>query len=187
VWRTRVVYAGGEISRPTYRAMGDHTECFQVDFDPAAVSYEELLSLFWQSHDPTRAAWKTQYASLVLAHDDAQLAVAQQSARRYEASLGMPVATRIERLGEAWMAEDYHQKYYLRNDRTLMPEFRAMYRSDAGFVASTAAMRVNGYLAGNGARAQLEQEIDVLGLSEKGRAYLRAQVEGGRFGSGCAL
>jgi peptide-methionine (S)-S-oxide reductase len=167
--------------------MGDHTECFQVDFDPSVVSYEELLGLFWQSHDPTRASWKTQYASLVLAHDDAQLTAARESARRYERTFGGAVVTRIALLGEAWMAEDYHQKYYLRNDRTLMPEFRAMYPRDADFVASTAAMRANGYLAGNGGKAQLDGEIDLLGLSDKGREHLRSKVSGGLFGGGCAL
>ena len=77
---TRVGYAGGTIEHPTYRAMGDHTECFQVDFDPEVVTYEDLLELFWQSHDPFAPAYKTQYASLVLASDEEQLAVARASA-----------------------------------------------------------------------------------------------------------
>ena len=102
--------------------MGDHTECFQVDFDPTEVSYEDLLELFWTSHDPTRPAFKTQYASLVLAHDDEQLETARASAERLSALVKRPIATSIDRFDRFWMAEDYHQKYYLRNDRRLFSE-----------------------------------------------------------------
>jgi peptide methionine sulfoxide reductase MsrA len=61
--------------------MGDHTESFQVDFDPAVVSYGDLLEMFWQSHDPTRAAYSRQYASLVLTHSYEQLASPESAAR----------------------------------------------------------------------------------------------------------
>jgi len=153
--------------------MGDHTECFQVEFDPSVVPYEDLLEIFWQSHDPTRAAWKTQYASLVLAADDSQLAAARDSAGNYERLFGSRVATRIEPLGEFWMAEDYHQKYYLRNDKLLMREFRAFYPREADLVASTAAARVNGYLNG-GQCNRLDRDLPVLGLSEQSAAHLRS-------------
>ena len=122
--------------------MGDHTECFEVDFDPAAVSYDDLLELFWTSHDATRPAWKTQYASLVLARDEEQLGAARASAERFSAIVARPVATRIERLDRFWLAEDYHQKYYLRNDRVLYGELRAAYPAEEHFVASTAAARM---------------------------------------------
>ncbi len=177
MWRTRVGYAGGDSADPTYRRIGDHTECFQVDFDPNAVSYEELLELSLTSHDPTRAAFKQQYASLVLAHDEAQLAAARAVAARFEAGLGRKLATRIEPLKRFYPAEDYHQKYYLRNDRTLMADFRAMFGDDeTAFRESAAASRVNGYVAGGGTRAQLGREIDLLGLSEKGAAQLTSRA-----------
>ncbi len=158
-------YAGGEIDQPTYRRIGDHTECFEVDFDPAVVSYEDLLELFWQSHDPTKAAWKTQYASLLLVSGDEQLAAARASAGRYERLLGVRVHTRIEPLTRFWMAEDYHQKYYLRQDRLLMKEFHGFYPRESDFVASTAAARVNGYLAGAAPAARLARDLEGLGLS----------------------
>lgn len=175
MWRTRVGYAGGEMARPTYRTMGDHTECFQVDFDPAVVSYDTLLEEFWLSHDATHSAWKTQYASLVLTHDDRQLEAARASAARYESALGVSVATRIQPVGEFWMAEDYHQKYYLRNDRLLMGEMRAAYRDERGFVDSTAAARINGYLGGAASCAGLEETLPVLGLSSHGADHLRTR------------
>ncbi len=94
-----------------------------MDFDAAVVSYEELLQLFWQSHDPVRPAFKTQYASLVLAHDTAQLASARHSARGLEAVLSRRLATRIEMLNRFWLAEDYHQKYEWKHSPELLREF----------------------------------------------------------------
>ena len=92
---------------------------------------------------------------------------------RIEAVLGRPVVTRIELLDRFYPAEDYHQKYRLRNTPALMQEFKAMYPADADFVESTAAARVNGYLDGSGTGCgNLRAEIGSFGLSESGRAYL---------------
>ncbi len=185
MWRTRVGYAGGTTTDPTYRSIGDHTECFEVDFDPAAVSYEDLLALFWQSHNPTRGAYSTQYASLVLAHSDEHLAAARASAENFEQAVGRKVLTRIEPLRRFYLAEGYHQKYRLRNDRQLMAEFSAMYPNDLEFVDSTAAARVNGYLDGEGSAARLAREIDGFGLTDEGRQRLTSRV--GRSGGPGAL
>lgn len=125
--------------------MGDHSECIQLDFDPQTVSYEELLDVFWASIDPTQHAWKIQYETIVLAHDERQLALAQASARVMEGLLG-PVATRIEMLDRFWLAEGYHQKYYLRHDHEHMRPFAEVYPDEARFINSTSAARVNGVL-----------------------------------------
>ena len=95
---------------------------------------------------------------------------------RFEASLSRALATRIEPLKCFHPAEDYHQKYYLRNDRVLMADFRAMFDGDeTSFRESTAAARVNGYAAGGGTRVGLAGEVDLLGLSEKGLGPSRLQ------------
>ena len=180
-------YAGGDSANPTYHSIGDHTECFQVDFDPLAVSYEELLELALTSHDPTRSPHKGQYASLVLAHDEDQLATAHRVAERFETRLGRRLATRIEPLKHFTLAEDYHQKYYLRNDRTLMTDFRAMYPDDSAFRESTAAARVNGYVAGDGSSARFEDAIDGFGLSESARRHLAGRTFRGSGGAGCSI
>jgi len=182
-----VGYAGGDSADPTYRSIGDHTECFQVDFDSTVVSYEALLERALDLHDPTRPAFKVQYASLVLAHDDAQLATARAVAKRVETRLGRRLATRIEPLKRFNLAEDYHQKYHLRNDRVLMKDFRAMLPDDVGLRESPAAARANGYVAGDGTRTQLAAEIDLLGLSEAGRACLLSRVLGDTFSGGCSV
>lgn len=125
--------------------MGDHSECFQVDFDPSVIAYEQLLDVFWASIDPTQHAWKIQYATIVLAHDDEQLAAARASGKLMEGLLGT-LATRIEMLDRFWLAEGYHQKYYLRQNHQLMRPFAEIYPAEADFVNSTAAARVNGML-----------------------------------------
>lgn len=187
MWRTKVGYAGGEKPSATYSEIGDHTECVEVEFDPTVVSYEELLDVFWKAHDPAAKPYSNQYASLVLASDDAQLAAARASAKRYEEATGRTVMTRIEKRGEFFAAEQYHQKYYLRNNRTLMREFQGSYPRDADIVASTAAARVNGYLGGYGSAENLEGDIGTLGLSDSGRAVLTDAVGDREGGLGCAI
>lgn len=187
MWRTRVGYAGGAYENPTYRDLGDQTECFQVDFDPDRVSYEDLLELAFTMHDPGRPAHKVQYASLVLTHDDEQLAIAQGTAADLERLYGRPLATRIEPLRRFWLAEDYHQKYYLRNDATLFAEVMAHLPSETAFVDSTIAARINGYLDGMGTSARLAHEVESFGLTEAGAARLTAFVERAGAGHGCPV
>ena len=139
-------------------------------------------------HDPTGRPSHAQYASLVLAHDDEQLSIAQERARMASAKLGKPLTTRVKPLKRFWPAEDYHQKYYLRNDRALMPHFEGMFGSDEGALRdSTAAMRVNGYVSGSGALTRLEGEIQSFGLSETARAHLVSLVGESAGGAPCAL
>jgi hypothetical protein len=173
---------------PTYRRIGDHTECFQVDYDPDVVSYEELFERALTSHDPTRAAYKEQYASLALTHGDAQSGSARMVAERFESRVGRKLATRIEPLKRFYSAEDYHQKYYLRSDRVVMADFRAMLgQNEIALRESPAAARVNGFIAGDGERGQLEPIIDLLGLSEDGRARLVSRARAGAATGGCAI
>jgi hypothetical protein len=159
-----------------------------VDFDPDVVKYEELLDVALTSHNPFRAPGKGQYASLVLAADDAQLAAACAVAGRFEAARGQKLATRIEPLDRFYVAEDYHQKYYLRNDRVLMADFRAMFGGDEdAFRESTAAARVNGYVAGDGSRLRLADEVASFGLTQPAERHLAERASRGSWGAGCAL
>jgi methionine-S-sulfoxide reductase len=183
VWRTRVGYAGGTTRNPTYRDIGNHTECVQVDFDPTVVSYESLFQLALTSHDPFGAVFREQYASMVLAHDDVQLSTALAVAERFEAARGRKLVTRIEPLKDFRVAEPYHQKYSLRNDRLLIADFRAMFPDDDTFRESTAAARINGYVAGEGRRSLLERDIDKFGLTIAAREHLAQKgLRGSRVG-----
>jgi peptide-methionine (S)-S-oxide reductase len=172
VIRTRVGYAGGASENPTYYNLGDHTETVQIEYDPTRISYQELLDVFWAGHNPARPTWSRQYASIIFYHDEEQRRLAQASQGRYEAECGCRVYTEIIPVITFYLAEDYHQKYQLRQSPTLMNEFAAIYPDPVDFVNSTAAARVNGYLGGYGALANLQAEIDELGLSSEAQQVL---------------
>jgi len=176
VVRTRVGYAGGSKENPTYHSLGDHAETIQIDYDPARISYGELLDLFWAGHSPTSRPWSSQYASIIFYHDEEQKRLAEESREREAERRGVPIYTEIEPFDRFYLAEDYHQKYRLRGNRALLAELEAIYPGIDDLVASTAAARVNGYLGGNGSLAQLEAEIDSLGLSPEGQERLREAV-----------
>jgi len=176
-----VGYAGGTTADPTYRTIGDHSETVQIDFDPSHLTYADLLATFWASHRPTSPAFSRQYASIIFVHDEEQQTAAEESKRAAAVRLGR-VYTDIVPFERFYLAEDYHQKYRLRNSARLYREFRSFYPAAADFRESTAAARVNGYLDGWGSREELEAEIESFGLSAEGEAVLRKAVPG-RAGS----
>ena len=119
-------YAGGSTADPTYEAVCNertgHAEVVQVTFDADAVSYERILDLFWQAHDPTTRNRQghdvgTQYRSIILTHDDYQQRSAEASRDAAQARFRRPIVTEIEPLQRFYPAEDNHQDYYARNPR----------------------------------------------------------------------
>jgi peptide-methionine (S)-S-oxide reductase len=117
-----VGYAGGDFPDPTYRDvctdMTGHAEVVQVDYDPDKVSYEELLRVFWENHDPTTLNRQgpdvgTQYRSVIFYHTPEQEAAARASKENLETShrFRRPIVTRIEPAPEFYRAEEYHQRY----------------------------------------------------------------------------
>jgi methionine-S-sulfoxide reductase len=181
VIRTRVGYAGGTQDNPTYHSLGDHTETLQIDYDPSKLSYAQLLDVFWESHHPEHRAWSQQYKAAVFYHDEEQKRLAMESKRiREQGTRGGPIYTEILPLGRFYRAEDYHQKYRLRRDSELMRALRRFYPDSRDFVDSTAAARINGYLAGNGSLEQLKGELDLFGLSPEAGRRLLAVVQRGK-------
>jgi len=162
---TLVGYAGGGREAPTYRTIGDHTEALLVAFDPEVLPYEKLLEAFWESHDPTSFIGMRQYRNVLFTHTEAQRAEAEKSLAEVEKRVEGTVRTAIEAAGPFHPAEDYHQKYYLRNNRDLYRALRELYPDEADFVSSAAAARLNGYLGGEGDPAEAASEVDLLGLS----------------------
>jgi methionine-S-sulfoxide reductase len=179
VVRTRVGYAGGRKANPTYHSLGDHTETIQVDYDPQQVSFDALLDVFWASHSPTARSWSRQYASFIFVHTAEQREQAEASLKREEAKLGRKIFTEIVDYSSFTLAEDYHQKYRLRNS-SLEKEYLTIYPDVLDFVNSTAVTRVNGYLIGHGTPEQLESEIETLGLSDISKEKLRRIVAASR-------
>lgn len=191
--RTRVGYAGGTTDNPTYHNLGNHTETVEIDFDPSVVSYEKLLDVFWENHDPVGRAGRRQYMSVVFYHDDEQKNAALRSRDRESARKNMGVVTEILPASRFYLAEGYHQKYALRRRPELMKEYEAIYPSLRDLLASTAVARVNGYVAGHGTCGMLREEIDGLGLSPAGRKRLadilgaHERNAGGWAGAACPL
>ncbi len=173
--RTRVGYAGGTTPDPTYHRLGDHSECVEIDYEADVITYDDLLAVFWSSHDPRGRSYSRQYRSAILVRDEQQSAAAERSKAAIESRLGH-VSTSIETLDRFYRAEDYHQKYRLRGSRRVFGELRSVMSDERAFIDSTAAARLNGWLDGWGTEAQLERELPLIGLSEAARDEVRASA-----------
>jgi len=117
-------YAGGTTENPTYRDVCSettgHAEVTEIAFDPARISYAQLLEVFWQAHDPTTlnrqgADEGTSYRSIILYRDEQQKRIAEESKHEAQASFKDPIVTEIVPLKKFYKAEDYHQQYYDNN------------------------------------------------------------------------
>ncbi|MDZ7740834.1 MAG: peptide-methionine (S)-S-oxide reductase MsrA [Bacteroidota bacterium] len=119
-------YAGGKIPNPTYKEVCSgytgHAEVVKVTYDPAEISFEELLEIFWKTHDPTSlnrqgADVGTQYRSVIFYVNDAQKKTAERIKKELDASgaWDRPIVTEISPLGKFYIAEDYHQDYFEKN------------------------------------------------------------------------
>ncbi|MGQ0547511.1 MAG: peptide-methionine (S)-S-oxide reductase MsrA [Betaproteobacteria bacterium] len=128
VYSTAVGYAGGETKNPTYEEVcsgfTNHAEVVLVVFDPKIVTYEELLKVFWEGHDPTQGMRQgndagTQYRSTIYTYGDEQAKLAVQTKAAFEKALKVkgfgPITTEIRAAPEFYYAEDYHQQYLGKN------------------------------------------------------------------------
>jgi peptide-methionine (S)-S-oxide reductase len=126
VLNTRVGYTGGDTAKPTYEQVCSHdtghAEAVDVWFDPAQVTYTQLLDTFWRIHDPTtpnQQGWDvgSQYRSAIFVHDADQASLAAASAAREQRSLVKPIVTEITPASPFYEAEDYHQQYFEKQGR----------------------------------------------------------------------
>jgi len=123
-----VGYSGGSLKNPTYEDVctdqTGHAEVVEVKYDPAKVSYDELLKVFWEIHDPTTLNRQgpdigTQYRSAILFHTPEQKSAAEASKERLQSSgkYKKPIVTEITPASEFYQAEEYHQQYLARRGR----------------------------------------------------------------------
>jgi len=129
VWLTSVGYSGGITQNPTYEEVCSgqtgHTEIVEVIFDPSVIPFEELLALFWESHDPTQGMRQsndvgTQYRSAIYTTSQTQADLAEASLNAYQRALdnaghGRQITTEVKPAGDYYYAEDYHQQYLAKN------------------------------------------------------------------------
>ncbi len=164
------------MNAPNYSNIGDHTETVQVDYDPGRITYAQLLNIFWKNHRPTGRSWSRQYMKAVFYHDEHQRRQAMASKTAVEQKIDGTVKTEVAPLRSFTMAEDYHQKYILKQHDDLKNEMSRIYPRHRDFVNSTAVARLNGYAGGHGSRDQLSREIGSLGLSTEGKKALAELV-----------
>jgi peptide-methionine (S)-S-oxide reductase len=119
-------YAGGHTENPTYRQVCEgttgHAEVTQIQFDPAKISFAQLLEVFWQAHDPTTLNRQgndvgTQYRSVIYYHNEQQKLLAEKSKLAAQENFLRPIVTEISPLKKFFKAEDYHQGYFELNGR----------------------------------------------------------------------
>ena len=117
-------YAGGQTENPTYEEIGTgktgHAEVVQITYDPAKISYEKIIDLFWEAHDPTTlnrqgADTGPQYRSIILTENADQMRIANESKTRAQTKSKSPIVTEIVPLTKFYPAEDYHQDFYREN------------------------------------------------------------------------
>jgi peptide-methionine (S)-S-oxide reductase len=118
---TQVGYTGGSYANPTYSdvcsGMTGHAEAIEIEFDPSQVSYEELMDVFWENHDPTTLNRQgpdlgTQYRSAIFYHTPEQEAAARASKEKLQGRVSRPIVTEIIAASEFYRAEEYHQQYF---------------------------------------------------------------------------
>jgi peptide-methionine (S)-S-oxide reductase len=119
-------YSGGNVENPSYEQVSTgktgHAEVAQINFDPAVISFKEILQIFFSIHDPTSLNMQgadigTQYRSVIFYHDDEQKAIAEQVIKEFsdEGAFDAPIVTQVEPSKAFYKAEDYHREYYKRH------------------------------------------------------------------------
>lgn len=149
--------------------MGDHAECTEIDFEPDEVTYTELLEKFFEWHNAFRKPYARQYMSAILYHSEEQRqAIENAVASREDAK--RKVRSEIKAHDGFTLAEDYHQKYYLRRNKKVTLELKSRFPTLQEFIDSTACAKANAVLGGFWQPSS--EELDQLGFSEESRSQL---------------
>jgi peptide-methionine (S)-S-oxide reductase len=126
---TEVGFMGGTIKNPTYgqvcRGNSGHIEVVKIDYDPEIISYDELLDLFWNNHNPTtpnKQGWDVgeQYSSSIFYFDDEQKLIAEKSLEKMQENTDLKIVTIIKKAGSFYPAEEYHQKYFMKKNNSIL-------------------------------------------------------------------
>jgi peptide-methionine (S)-S-oxide reductase len=174
--RTEVGYAGGDKVGPTYHDLGEHAEVLQVEFDPSQLSFQDLLTMFWAGHDPTRDGRRSQYRSILICEDAKQLSLATESKSEVERKLGRKVQTEVIGGKPFYPAEDYHQKWKLRRRAALYEDLAKSFDREELLLRSFAATKLNAIAGGHLNQTTVESLRHRLSLSEDGFALLSSLV-----------
>ncbi len=147
--RTRAGYVGGQKENPTYYDLGNHTEVISIDYDPAVLTYSDLLKIFWAAHRCDQLNRSRQYMNAVFYHNDVQKKWAEESRAAAAKAQGVQaegVETSILPVGQFTYAEAYHQKYYLTRYPGIRGVLTRAYPGAKALADSAVATRLNAYL-----------------------------------------
>jgi len=170
-----VGYAGGSKANPTYHDLGSHAEVLQIEFDPIAAPFETWLERFWTSHDWSRRDRRSQYRAILLCENQEQHDKALASIEALEHG-GKEVGTEVLVGLPFWRAEDYHQKWKLRQQADLFADLAEAYPCESEALDSVAATKLNALVAGHLDEGQLRRQLRQFGLTPTGLAAMRSFV-----------
>ncbi|MFS0724579.1 peptide-methionine (S)-S-oxide reductase MsrA [Paenibacillus sp. 1P07SE] len=178
VVRTRAGYGGGTTPAPTYREMGDHTETVQLEYDPGQISYEDLLTEFWSRHNPDNLHdYKgNQYRSLILYHHEEQREAIEERIRQMAAQGRYVSATAVEPCRAWHLAEERHQKYYLKRYPDAVAKVRELFPNVAELVDGTLTARLNGLAKGYTSLERILRELETWPVSDHERRHWAEKI-----------
>lgn len=182
--RTRVGYSGGLEPNPDYHDLKDHCETTQIQFDPEKVTFMELLTIFWERHDYANPI-EAQYKSAIFFNNEQQqkeaaasLALVEQGSIGQAKFRGMPVRSLIAPATPFYVAELYHQKYFLQCNREIFTLLQYAHRED--LIDDPVATSLNGYLHGSGTVGAFMAEVDTWSLPFKAKFAILHHVSNGK-------
>ncbi|MFO8069636.1 MAG: peptide-methionine (S)-S-oxide reductase [Alkalibacterium sp.] len=179
VIRTRTGFTGGTTAEPTYRTIGDHTETIQIDFDASLLSYEDILRIYWNSHDAVkdRKFKGRQYLSLLIVHSLNQQETADLIKNEWEKRNGKSIGTEIQYDRPFYPAENRHHKYFLKRFPKAMESILPLFFDHKNFTDSTIAARLNGFVRENGRLTDIKDEISDWQLTDEEEHVLRSMLQ----------
>lgn len=165
VLRTRVGYAGGDSTTPSYDNLGNHVEVFEVDYDPEILSYEDLVTLYFSIYDATARPFSQRVTSVIYYRNTEEQALAEKVKSSVEAQSEKGIFTILRPIDTFYLAEAKHQLSYLKQEVSLYGEVEAMFGDQDRLLLSILASKLNGFIAGYGSTQEIDDVLEQSSLS----------------------
>lgn len=179
---TRVGYSGGTTQSPSYTDIADHCESIRVAFNSSIISYDTLVDRFFEFHNPFKTRLRRQYASMIFPHNCNQHDTATHLKLAFEKQKRCKCTTEIQMwpIDSFTNAEDYHQKYLLRQNKQILEFLADRFRlqsNSSEFVSSLLTTKLNGYFVGSMSVEDLRCDLNLLNLSDADQSALLELLE----------
>lgn len=173
VLRTRVGYAGGNSTNPSYDNLGNHVEVFEVDYDPEILSYATMVELYFTTYDATARPFSQRVASVIYYRNKDEQVIAEQIKSSLEAASEEGIFTILRPIDTFYLAEEKHQLSYLKQEVSLYAELQVMFDEEDQLLLSILASKLNGFIAGYGHEEDFEHVLSKSSLSQASLDRLR--------------